>query len=140
MGKQMTTRQWQEAFAAGKFDRPDRRTQCEAGWYDWFCKDSSLARKTQRMGRIIAKIKDGGKVDLDGTYIFFKNNCPICGPLYDDFRIVDIETRDVVFTICIDDKREQAKYSVWGFANGFNGPITGFANSRDLVKWLNETE
>lgn len=138
MKDRMTTRQWQEAFAAGKFDSPDRRTQCEAGWYDWFCKDTSLANKTLRMGNIIKKVKDGGKVDLDATYVWFKNNCPLCGPLYDDFRFADIETGDVVFTICIDDKREQFKYSVWGRANGFDGPIIGFKDSRELVKWLNE--
>lgn len=138
MGYQMTTRQWQEAFVAGKFDDPSVRTQCEAGWYDWFCKDTSLARKTQKLGKIVSKVKDGGKVNLDASYVWFKNNCPLCGPLYDDFRFADIGTGDVIFTIAVDDKREDFKYSVWGRENGFQGPIIGFANSRDLVKWLNE--
>ena len=140
MKERKTTRQWQEAFAAGEFDASDVRTQIEAGWYDWFCKDESLARKTQRLGRIVAKVRDGGKVDLDATYVWFKNNCPICGPLYDDFRFADIKTGDVIFTVCVDDKREASKYSVWGRANGFDGPIIGFSNSRDLVKWLNQAE
>lgn len=140
MKNRMTVREWQQAFAAGKFDSPGVRTQCEAGWYDWFCKDASLANKTKRMGRIVSRVKDGGKVDLDRTYVWFKNNCPLYGPLYDDFRFADIETGDVVFTICIDDKREEFKYSVWGRANGFDGPLAGFSDSRKLVAWLNSSE
>ena len=140
MEERTTVRQWQEAFAAGRFARPDVRTQIEAGWYDWFCKDTSLANKTERLGRIVARVKDGGKVDLDASYVWFKNNCPFCGPLYDDFRFADIETSDVIFTISVDDEREDSKYSVWGRANGFKGPIAGFGNSRDLVRWLNAAE
>ena len=140
MMNQMTVREWQKAFAAGEFDGADVSTQCKAGWFDWFCKGTSLVRRTQRMGKIVAKVKDGGKVDLDGMYVWFKNNCPLCGPLYDDFRFADIETGDVHMTICIDDVREEFKYSVWGRANGFDGPIIGFSNSRELVKWLNTAE
>ena len=140
MEDKMTVRQWQKAFAAGEFDGAGIQTQCRAGWYDWFCEDTSLAGKTRRLGRIVAKVKDGGKVDLDGMYVWFKNNCPLCGPLYDDLRFSDIETGDVQMTICVDDEREEFKYSVWGRANGFREPIAGFEDSRGLVKWLNAAE
>ena len=49
-------------------------------------KDTSLTNKTKKMGNIIKQIKPGGKVDLETSYVWFKNNCPINGPLYDDFR------------------------------------------------------
>ena len=39
----------------------DKRVQIDAGWYDWFCKDTSLVNKTKRMGNIIKQIKPGGK-------------------------------------------------------------------------------
>ena len=134
----MTTREWQQAFAEGRFRGTDVRTQIEAGWYDWFCKETSLANKTKRLGSIIAQVEDGGKVDLDRTYVWFKNSCPACGPLYDGFRFSDIETGDIVFAIVVEDEHEEFKYSVWGRDNGFNGPIIGFGHSRELVKWLNE--
>ena len=128
---------WIDAFLAGTFDSADVQTQIKGGWYDWFCKDSSLASKTKKMGNIIKDIKSGGKVDLTNWYVWFKNNCPMVGPLYDDFRFADMETGAVQFTICIDDKRAKSKYEVWGRKNDFDGPIIGFNSSRELVKWLN---
>lgn len=34
-----------QMFNAGKFNSPDRATQIDAGWFDWFCKDESLFKK-----------------------------------------------------------------------------------------------
>ena len=65
MEEKRTVRSWQQAYNSGAFENPDRRTQIDAGWYDWFCKDTSLANKTKRMGQIVKQIKDGGKIDLD---------------------------------------------------------------------------
>ena len=135
--RKLNVSEWIDAFTTGEFTLCDSITQVGAGWYDWFCKTSSLRNKTYRMGRIIKQIKSGGKVDLENWYVWFKNNCPMVGPLYDDFRFANIETGDVQFTICIDDKRSEHKYEVWGRKNNFNGPIICFDNSRDLVKWLN---
>ena len=77
MEEKRTVRSWQQAYNSGAFENPDRRTQIDAGWYDWFCKDTSLANKTKRMGQIVKQIKDGGKIDLDNYYVWFKNNCPL---------------------------------------------------------------
>lgn len=90
---------WIDEFMEGNFDADDVKTQIKAGWYDWFCKDSSLARKTKRMGNIISKLREGGKVNFKNWYVWFKNNCPLNGPLYDDFRFSDLETGEVQFTI-----------------------------------------
>ena len=71
---------WIDEFMEGNFDDADVRTQILAGWYDWFCKDSSLANKTKKMGNIIKQVKRGGKVDIENWYVWFKNNCPLNGP------------------------------------------------------------
>lgn len=133
----MNIREWQNAFNNGEFDSPDFSTQCLAGWYDWFCKDTSLKNKTKKLGNIVKKIKDGGRVDLDKNYVFFKNNCPVRGRLYDDFRICDMETGDVIYTISIDDDRAEHRFEVWGRDNDFNGAIIGFDKQKELVAWLN---
>lgn len=136
--RERSVREWQKLFEAGVFESHDVRCQCAAGWYDWFCKESSLAGKTKRLGNLVKQVKDGGKVDLDKHYVWFKNNCPCVGPLYDDFRFADRETGDVQFTIAVGDARAEHRYEVWGRHNNFDGPIIGFDTSKELIKWLNQ--
>ena len=132
---------WIDEFMEGNFDDADVRTQILAGWYDWFCKDSSLANKTKKMGNIIKQVKRGGKVDIENWYVWFKNNCPLNGPLYDDFRFADLETGNVMFTIQIDCCWNKSRYAVYGRApdGEFHSdePLFETDSSRELVKWLN---
>ena len=88
--KRISLKTWIERFNNNEFENENTNVQIEAGWYDWFCRDTSLKNKTKKMGQIIKQIKDGGKVDLNNMYVWFKNNCPMSGPLYDDFRIANI--------------------------------------------------
>lgn len=88
-----------QMFNAGKFNSPDRTTQIDAGWFDWFCRDESLFKKTNNLYKKIQTIAFSKKFDMNKVRIFFKNNCPMDGILYDSFSIVDIETDDVLFWI-----------------------------------------
>lgn len=117
--------QFIENFKAGKYDSPSRSVQIEAGWYDWFCKDSSLKNKTQLLGKKVIQISKSKKVDVDKNYVFFKNNCPVNGSLYDDFRICSMEEGEVIYTIvprsghkCYNNRAE-----VWGRENDFEEPL-----------------
>src|SRR5574343_565364 len=95
----MSIRQWVENFDNGLYADKSTDTQIEAGWYDWFCKDRSLQRKTVYLGKKLKVLLKSKKFDQDKCYVFFKNNCPVSGRLYDDFRICDIETGNVIYTI-----------------------------------------
>ncbi len=109
-------------FLRGDFDLNDRKIQIEAGWYDWFCRDTSLAAKTQNLGRKVLQLMKSTKIDIEKNYVFFKNNCPMRGSLYDDFRICDIETGDVIFTV-VPRCSHSGKAEVWGRENDFNEPL-----------------
>ena len=142
MKEKLNVSRWIDEFNEGNFADADIKVQILAGWYDWFCKDSSLANKTKRMGNIIKKVKDGGKVNMADWYIWFKNNCPLNGPLYDDFRFADIETGEVQFTIQIDCCWNLRKYVVWGRKEPgapFNSekPLFESDSAKELVDWLN---
>ena len=138
---QVNVKRWIERFLDGDFVNIDVKTQIEAGWYDWFCKDTSLAAKTRKMGNIIKDIRDGGKVDLDGCYVWFKNNCPLNGPLYDDFRFADLETGKVQFTIQINCCWNNTRYAVFGRTPDGQGhwdtPLFETDSVRKLKQWLN---
>jgi hypothetical protein len=138
MEKQITLSHWIQNFNQGEFDKKDSQTQIKAGWFDWFCKDSSLANKTKKMGNIIKQIKTGGKVDLESSYVWFKNNCPLNGPLYDDFRIADIETNNNLIVVQIDSEWNDFKYTAYERLDGFEKPVFESNSSRELVKWLNQ--
>jgi hypothetical protein len=137
MEKQVKLATWIQKFNDGDFDSRDVQTQIEAGWFDWFCSDTSLANKTKRMGNIIKQIKVGGKVDLETSYVWFKNNCPLNGPLYDDFRIADIENNNNLFVVQIDCVWNDSKYTVYERLDGFDKPAFKTNSSRELVKWFN---
>ena len=130
--------EWINRFNAKEFESKEVTTQIKAGWYDWFCKDTSLANKTKVMGNIIKQIKPGGKVDLETSYVWFKNNCPLNGPLYDDFRITDIETNNNLFVIQINCVWNEDRYTVYERLDGFQKPVFKSNSSRELVKWFNE--
>jgi hypothetical protein len=108
-----------EEFDAGKYNALDLNTQVIAGWYDWFCKDSSLAGKTNRLYKLVKKFVKVAKIDLEKHYVFFKNNCPMWAGLYDDFRICDIETGEVIYNF-------SPRYPELVRGNGFRGNKINF--------------
>lgn len=124
MKKEKNLKKQLAEFEAGKYvenyDEP---------WYDWFCKEASLKGKTVSLFGAVKSFLKVVKVDTTKTYVFFKNNCGGLG-LYDDFRICDLKTRDVIWTVAPrhPEGRGEFSYSVWGSANNFFNPI--FEGSR----------
>ena len=100
-------------------------TSCEDGWYDWFCKDASLVVRLKKMVPMIKRVMKSSKINPDKTYIFFKNNCPLMGKTYDDFRICDIFTGDVLFCITPSNGHSttMGQSSVWGKENEFKSAL-----------------
>jgi len=112
-------------FLRGEFLASDVKTQIEAGWYDWFCRDTSLATKTRTLGKKALQLMKSDKIDTDTQYVWFKNNCPMYGRLYDDLRIADMETGDVIYTIIpsCGYERDKGQAQVWGRENNFQEPL-----------------
>lgn len=132
MEERITLKQWKENYLEGKYNAKDFSTQVSAGWYDWFCSDVALSGRLNKMASIVKKLKDSEKV-----YVWFKNNCPMVGPLYDDFRIADIENGETLYTIPIDDKRQHFKYEIYGIDNDFRDPLLQTQNKQDVIDFLN---
>jgi hypothetical protein len=123
MNHNISIKQWIGNFLTGEYADKDVDVQITAGWYDWFCKDTSLAAKTTNLGKKLISLFPSKKIDADNMYVFFKNNCPIHGSLYDDFRICDLNTGKVIYTIVPKDPHNEGKSTVFGCENDFNGPL-----------------
>jgi len=141
MRERTTLRQQLRAFADGRIiDSDGGESECY-NFYDWFCKGTSLKNKAEalfkKLERILPLLPG---VDQENTYVFFKNNCPMCGSLYDDFRICDLESGDVIYCItpsCGHDS-SRGEASIWGRANKFDGPLVTATGWGELVKKLKD--
>lgn len=138
MEERITLRQWKINFMNGLYNDKSRTCQIEAGWYDWFCNDSALAGRLQKFGKIISKITNDFL--LDNYYVWFKNNCPLIGPLYDDMRFEPLneELRGAYyFGIAIDNKlRSEHKYEIFTARADFATEAC-FDRQSEVVKFLN---
>lgn len=121
-----------EAFDRGVFLDSDGEESWCFNFYDWFCKNTSLERKSRTLYAKVKKfLKANPEIDTEKVYVFFKNNCPMVGPLYDDFRICD--EAGVIFTVtpkC----GHSGIAEVWGRANGFKEPLKTGKTFSEILK------
>lgn len=134
---EMSVRQWQERFRAGDFSSKDRAVQCEAGWYDWFCQDDALAGRLQKLSKVVMGITD--PYILDHYYVWFKNNCPLSGPLYDDVRFEPLhgDRNGRYFVVIRDSPHETHKWTLYTERHGFEQPEFTCGNVRDMLRHIN---
>lgn len=97
MNEKISLRQQMAMWAKGEEEN------CH-GFFDWFCQDKALpdrAKKLQaRVRNFVKKMEAKGRpVDLDQNYVFFKNNCPLGGRLYDSFSICNLEDGKVQYWV-----------------------------------------
>lgn len=137
MEKYISIREYLRNFDNGFYSSPDTNTQIGAGWYDWFCDSRSLRNKTIVLTKKLKRIVNSKKINQDTQFVWFKNNCPLYGYLYDDIRISDIETGKTIW--CITPKSghdcENGKGNVWSAETDkmvFEGTWS------EIVKWFNQ--
>lgn len=136
---EMSIKTFVARFENGDFRAPNTAVQIEAGWYDWFCRASALLRKTEKLGRKVAQLKDSKRFDQERCYVFFKNNCPMVGALYDQFSICDLKTGDVLFCIQHLEKGshgcDKAHWEVYDADVSFETPVVN-GTWRDVMDYF----
>jgi hypothetical protein len=131
-----TLRQQLEGFKEGKYlDSEGDDNDCY-NFYDWFCKETSLKGKADKLFPQVKRfVERNPGIDLDKTYCFFKNSCPMNGRLYDQFKICDAESHDVIF--CVTPKSghfmDKGKSELYGKINDFKEPLATGKSFKDLL-------
>ena len=123
MARGITIKEWINNFVSGEYDAADVSTQIDAGWFDWFCSDKTLHKRTVKLGKKLMQIRQSSLIDINESYVFFKNNCPMCGGTYDSFSICDIESGNVQYWVGMPNVNANNKYEVFGPANEFEAPL-----------------
>ena len=76
---------------------------------------------------------------LDNYYVWFKNNCPLDGPLYDDVRFEPLEGDRCgrYFVVSQDCPYEKQKWTLYTERSGFETPEFNCDKVREMEKYLN---
>ena len=138
MRENISVRQWQTMYRMGTFSDKNRSVQIEAGWYDWFCQVESLAGRLKQIAPVVMGITD--PFILDNFYVWFKNNCPLNGPLYDDARFEPLsgERGGNYFLVIKDSPHEKSKWTLYTERYGFQEPEFQCGNVREMIRYLNQ--
>lgn len=108
-------------------------------FYDWFCSDKSLERRSKALFPKIKKFINVFDVDPTEVYVFFKNNCPVNGGLYDDFRICSRDDGKVLYTATpyrVGDRNKDHWAEIWSRENDFDGPLHKGTNLSEIYRQI----
>ena len=134
MNKQVTLREQLEAFDKGIYVDSGGKVSWCFNFYDWFCKDQSLQKKADTLFKQVKKfVAANPNIDIDKHYVWFKNNCPGRGPLYDDFRICDIAEGEVQYNVTAK-SGHTGQAEVYTRSNGFSEPARAGKTFSDLIR------
>ncbi|MDR0476141.1 MAG: hypothetical protein LBH43_21045, partial [Treponema sp.] len=120
--RETNVREFIRNYENGKYENPSKKTMIEAGWHDWFCEDEEIKPRLDELFPKVKQIAQSPKINMDRMFVFFKNNCPGAGSLYDDFRFCEIKTSDIIYTIVPASGQQKTKgqSELWGKENNFN--------------------
>lgn len=102
------------------------------GWFDWFCTNKSLMKRNDAIADLLCGLS---APKVSSMYVYFKNCCPVSGPLYDMIGIKFTEDGQTDYTICLGDKRDVDTCVLYGRVNDFKEPIV--VGRRAVIAYLN---
>ena len=142
MENKMTLRQFRERFNNGDFDSPDKNTQIEAGWKDWFCKEQELPERLTKTGEVINGITSD--FILDNYHVVFTNLSTLNGSLFDEVKFDpvgikedDEKYKELAFSMEVGNTASGYKYAVAAPKNGYLSEMqTNYVNK--VRSFINE--
>ena len=126
-------------FSINEFitDYENNSDECYS-FYDWFCKDESLKARAKSFVPKLKFLVNEGLLDGDNNYVWFKNNCPMFGTLYDDMRISSLKDDEKFlggFCPRTGHYNEEEKASFWYFENVSEDNVFGDLRQENFKNW-----
>lgn len=92
---------------------------------DWLCLDKALKNRAITLMRRVRAISRSKKFDNDKCYLLFDNTSGYRGKLFDTFRICDMETGEVIYTVvpCSGFSDSRGNALVYGIDNDFESAL-----------------
>ena len=114
----MKVKEWIEKNNRKEFETNDFDTMCSAGWYDWFCDETELLSRLQKMSEIIRELTNQNILENYDLRLY--NRCPIDYPLYDEISFIPDDQMGRVISIKIDCPYSDKKYlfETWSISEG----------------------
>jgi len=102
-------------------------------FYDWFCNDKSLKNRALAFLPKLKFLVKEEIIDPDKMYVWFKNNCPVNGTLYDDMRFSTLEGKHFIGGLCprTGHTAIKDKCTFWSLTTYENGSII----EKDFIDW-----
>jgi hypothetical protein len=99
-------------------------------FFDWFCREKSLRNKALGMIPMLKFLVENNVINGNTTRVIFKNNCPFDGNLYDDLRVIDIESDEMIMGVApkLGYEGMKGKCEFWKFDEDRNVVQTTFDN------------
>lgn len=106
-------------------------------FYDWFCSESSIQNKAISLTKKVKFLVDQKIINPETTYVWFKNNCPCDGKLYDDMRFSTSDNENLYLggiapSLGYNTPEYKGKCNVFLRENGFDDML--FANWSEFKK------
>lgn len=101
------------AYTSAAKGSAERDRIAEDIWYDWFCKNSSLPRRTKKFIRPLKELVKAVPEAGEFAHVSGKNCCPISAPTYDMLRLFDLNDEFIVL-MSFDDVTENHRFIVEG--------------------------
>lgn len=95
-------------------------------FFDWMCSADSLYKRGVILMDHLVSIMGSQKFEKNKIEVLFKNNCFGVRQYYDDFRLCEVESGQVIYTVIpkiMYPRADKGKSSVYGKENDFQEPL-----------------
>lgn len=149
-------RQWIEAFDNGEFsvegEKPSSysykydeynkhcyEVACDAGWYDWFCKDHALIGRTKRYAPLIKALAKANPGIFEGYTVGFKQRLPLAYKGFCDcvyiYKDNGEDAEDDGWGIYVDNPGREHRYEVFRYGT-WSGTDFVCDSLKELKQWF----